>query len=330
MAEEPHDRLFKQTFQNPRNAEVELRAVLPPKLLEKIELASLRPAPELTIGKDLSVRHCDILYSATIGGAPGYVYLLLEHQSSVDRLMPFRILEYVVRVISRHLEESSKKERLPLPVVIPVVVHHSESGWIASTEVGELFSESLTGEPELQRFIPRLEFILDDISAATDEELKSRAMAESEKIVSLVLWAFRDARAAERVMASFRAWLGVFSEVSRSETGRDALIAVISYLMRAKAELSREQIETIVSEATPEAKDTFMTLAEQLEQQGLQKGLQQGMQQGMRQTLTNLVQLKFGGVSEEAVHRISEAGSDDLTLWVARVLTAEAEDEVFR
>jgi len=33
-------------------------------------------------------------------------------------------------------------------------------------------------------------------------------------------------------MASFRTWAEVMSEISRSETGGDALIALIGYLMR--------------------------------------------------------------------------------------------------
>lgn len=329
MADEPHDKLFKQTFSNPKNAAVELRAVLPSNLLRAIDLSTFQPEPELTVGRDLSVRHCDLLYKASIGGAPGYIYLLLEHQSSVDTLMPFRILEYVVRVISRHVESVPKKERLPLPAVIPVVVHHSDSGWTASTEVTTLFAKSLTDDPQLEQYLPRLRFFLDDISRARDEELKARARTEAEKIVPLVLWAFRDARTSEQIMASFRAWLTILGEVSRSETGRDALIAVISYLMRAKAELSREQIETIVSAAAPEAKETYMTLAEQLTREGMQQGIEKGVLHGMRQTLINQLQLKFGGVSEEVALRVTDATSDELNRWICLVLTAETVDEVF-
>jgi hypothetical protein len=240
--------------------------------------------------------------------------------------MPFRILEYVVRVISRHVDEATSRERLPLPVVIPVVVHHSATGWTAATEVAELFSPTLTQVPELRRFIPRLEFILDDLSSASDEALKARALAESEKIVPLVFWALRDARAAERIMASFRAWLHVLAEVGASESGRDALMAVISYLMRAQAELSREQLEIILAEATPVVRETYMTLSDQLEQQGMKKG----MQQGMRQALMNLIRLKFGTVSDEASQRITAASAPELDVWIARVLTAENESELFR
>src|SRR5690606_9389510 len=207
-----------------------------------------------------------------------------------------------------------------------VVVHHSESGWNASTEVSELFSGALVSDPTLQNLIPRLSFILDDISQATDAELLARAVVESERVVPLVLWALRDARAAERIMVSFRAWAEVMAEISRSETGRDALIAVIGYLTRAKAELSREQIETIVSEAAPEAKETYMTLAEQLHQEGRQ----QGRQETLIELLVRQLQFKFGELSDEAAHKVASASSSDLELWAERVLTAGSLDEVFQ
>ena len=221
MSESHHDELFKETFSNPKHAAVELRAVLPPELLKQIDLDALKLAPEQTIGKDLSVRHCDIVYVTNIAGMKGYIYLLLEHQSTVDRLMAFRILEYVVRLIARHLEMAGNK--LPLPPIIPIVVHHSEGGWTAATEVQDLFPEQLTSQPAIARYLPKLSFILDDLSQASDKELQARAVAEAEKVVPLVLWAFRDSRNKERLLASVVAWQGVLSQVYSSPTGKDAL-----------------------------------------------------------------------------------------------------------
>jgi flagellar biosynthesis/type III secretory pathway protein FliH len=107
-------------------------------------------------------------------------------------------------------------------------------------------------------------------------------------------------------------------------------MAVISYLVKAQAELSREQLEVILADATTVLRETYMTIAEQLEEQGIQKGMQQGMQQGMRQTLMNQIRLKFGTVSDEASQRITAASAPELDVWIARVLTADNESELFR
>lgn len=69
MPTSPHDKLFKETFGKPENAAVEMRAVLPPELLALIKLDSLTQVSGEKIGRDLSARHCDLLYQATIAGA---------------------------------------------------------------------------------------------------------------------------------------------------------------------------------------------------------------------------------------------------------------------
>ena len=52
------------------------------------------------------------------------MYVLFEHQSGVDAMMPLRLLKYVVRVLERQVREDGPV--LPLPLVVPVVLHHSE------------------------------------------------------------------------------------------------------------------------------------------------------------------------------------------------------------
>ncbi|MEO5726864.1 MAG: Rpn family recombination-promoting nuclease/putative transposase, partial [Byssovorax sp.] len=42
--------------------------------------------------------------------------VLFEHQSTVDALMPFRLLQYMVLIWERHLQVHSEDKRLP-PIV---------------------------------------------------------------------------------------------------------------------------------------------------------------------------------------------------------------------
>ena len=45
----------------------------------------------------------------------GYVHVLIEHQSSPDRHMAFRLMRYAVATMQRHLDSGHKR----LPLVIP-------------------------------------------------------------------------------------------------------------------------------------------------------------------------------------------------------------------
>ena len=52
----------------------------------------------------------------------GYVYLNLEHQSTAEELMPFRMHRYKVAIMQQHLNLGYKK----LPVVISMLFYHGK------------------------------------------------------------------------------------------------------------------------------------------------------------------------------------------------------------
>ena len=130
-----HDGLFKLAFSDPKHVAVELRAVLPPALLALLDLESLRLEPGSFVDDELTQSHSDLLLSVGLHGSDesarsGLVYVLFEHQSSVDPLMPLRLLEYVLKILRREIDrrKSVGLSPLPLPHVVPLVLHHSDSG----------------------------------------------------------------------------------------------------------------------------------------------------------------------------------------------------------
>ena len=85
----PHDALFKLAFSDVEHAAGELRSALPPALVACIDFATLTKEPGSFVDDTLSSSHADVLFSAQVGGRPALLYLLLEHQSTVDGLMAF-------------------------------------------------------------------------------------------------------------------------------------------------------------------------------------------------------------------------------------------------
>jgi hypothetical protein len=54
------------------------------------------------------------------------IYLLIEHQSSADRHMAFRLMRYAIAAMQRHLD----KGHTQLPLVIPLLFYHGQvSPW---------------------------------------------------------------------------------------------------------------------------------------------------------------------------------------------------------
>jgi predicted transposase/invertase (TIGR01784 family) len=101
----PHDALVRRVFSRTENAVGELRAVLPEALSARIDWASLRLVDGRFVDPELADRSTDLLFTADIAGYEAFVYLLLEHQSTVDGLMPLRLLRYLLRIWDRWLAD---------------------------------------------------------------------------------------------------------------------------------------------------------------------------------------------------------------------------------
>jgi hypothetical protein len=95
----------------------------------RIDWSALRPLPESFIGPELGELRADLVFSVTLDRRDAYLYVLLEHQSRSDRLMPLRILRYMIRIWDEHLR--AHPDAVLLPPIVPIVVHHSAKGWKA-------------------------------------------------------------------------------------------------------------------------------------------------------------------------------------------------------
>lgn len=88
---------------------------------------------------------------------------------------PFQLLVYAVRIWERFRRVHPEATRLP--ALVPVVVHHSETGWNSGTQLLDLFDLDEATRPHLVSLLPNLRFLLDDLATASSEELYSRTIS---------------------------------------------------------------------------------------------------------------------------------------------------------
>ncbi len=115
------------------------------------------------IDDELRASHSDILYSLQTQAGEGYIYLLIEHQSSADRHMAFRLMRYAIAAMQRHLDEGHTQ----LPLVIPLLFYHGRVSpwpypmcWLAGF-----------ADPDVARRIYGDDFPLIDITTTPDDEI---------------------------------------------------------------------------------------------------------------------------------------------------------------
>jgi predicted transposase YdaD len=83
----PHDALFRMTFSRVEHAAAEFRAVLPPAILARIDLATLVLESGSYVDGELASSESDLLFSVEVAGRRGLVYLLFEHDELTARAL---------------------------------------------------------------------------------------------------------------------------------------------------------------------------------------------------------------------------------------------------
>lgn len=115
----PHDAVFKTFLSRVETARDFIELHLPPSLIKICKLETLRLESGSFVEDDLRPYFSDILYSLETTSGHGYVHVLIEHQSSPDKHMSFRLMRYAIAAMQRHLEAGNDTLPLVIPVLLP-------------------------------------------------------------------------------------------------------------------------------------------------------------------------------------------------------------------
>jgi predicted transposase YdaD len=318
---QPHDALFKFVFGKPVHAASELRAVLPTLLTARLDLENLHPVNGSFVDEELTNRHCDVLMRTTFDGREAFVYVLIEHQSNPDPMMPLRMLRYVMRIWDRHLEEHPTAKRLPL--IVPLVVYQGSRRWSHPVELSELLDVQPDTGDLAGEFLPRFRFVLDDLTRLDKEALRARPVTTpvrlTVRLLRIVPTHVDDATAAidSDDIADFR-------DLHRYPDWRELMTVFLKYI-EAGSETPPPKLASLASQIGPEAEEVYMTTADMLRAEGRAEG----HAEGAARILVRLLTRRFGTIPDRARERIDTASLEQLGLWSERVLDAETLDEVF-
>ncbi|AKJ03262.1 Rpn family recombination-promoting nuclease/putative transposase [Archangium gephyra] len=317
----PHDLFARYTFGHPERAAAELRTVLPAHVVSEVDWTSLRREPGSVVDPELRETESDLLFTARLRtGQPLLLYVLLEHQSSVDRWMALRMLRYVVRQVERWRTEHPESSRLP--VIIPLVMYHGVDGaWTAPRRVEELFE--LPGE-QWRTLVPRFEYLLDDLTAEREEALRARSGPPLARLAWLVLRYGRTPELARKLPD----WTALFAQVHADAEGAEHLVVVIRYLLWVEGDAAvhtaaRRVLHSVLD--GQRAEELMGSWAEEMIERGVRKGLTLGRAEYILRILT----ARGVQVDEAARQRILTC-TDLATLdrWFDRSLNATSLSEV--
>ena len=116
----PHDHFFKVMMSDPRVAREFLETYVPSSFLSQMNLETLSVCKGSFVDAQLKKSETDILLHMQVNGGSAYVYVLTELQRKVDHDMPYRMMQYKMRILEQH-------RRIHHDRVLPVIYTARES-----------------------------------------------------------------------------------------------------------------------------------------------------------------------------------------------------------
>jgi predicted transposase/invertase (TIGR01784 family) len=260
---------------NERVARDFFTAHLPEEVRQLTDLKNLILQPRSHINDIRRESTVDILYKTTIDGQKAYLYLLLEHQSTPDKLMPFRLLKYTCNIMDQHLKDP---QNTLLPLVYPMVIYHAEHAYPYSTDIKDIVNAP---RGLVQQYFLK-PFHLIDLGQCKDEELRQHAWAGAMEFALKHIFA-RD----------FLPYLQNIAQLLREidqSGGREYISVMLQYVLE-RGDLKDKPafFELINQKISPEIGDEVMTLAERIRIEGKLEGIAEGELKGKAEVAQSLL-----------------------------------------
>ncbi|ETX05497.1 MAG: hypothetical protein ETSY2_22590 [Candidatus Entotheonella gemina] len=203
----PHDKLVRTVLGDPASATSFLQLHLPAPLTQHLNWSTLWLDNTTFIEDEMRDRAADCLYQIeqVSNQETVWIYLYVEHQSTVDSWMRFRLLKYCCRIWERQLGANPTPRQLQ--PIVPRVFYQGERRWTPSTEFADLFAESVRDWP----WVPHFAHELLDQSSLPVEAVQGEVKAQIMQLLMLAAY-----HPAEGWMERVAALWGRLAEVTSS------------------------------------------------------------------------------------------------------------------
>ena len=264
----PHDHFVRRVFSQPKAAAALFRFALPPGNEHEIHADLIKPIPNDKIGPEFEESRGDLLFRLHLPDEDAYALLMLEHQSSYDPWMAYRLLHYKMAAWGHARRESPQ---LRFPPILALVLYHGRRPWGGEQRYRELFSEAAL-KPQWRDTIPDFRYQLVDLARRSDEEIHSLA-DRGEADAGLSLLGLKWSREPD-LLNRLGLWLERPGQGSSPDEELRAWRELAVYLSYS-SDVAAEQLASVFRNAArKEHQDMGKTVAEQLMEQGEARALE--------------------------------------------------------
>ncbi len=315
-----HDRSAKWLLENTENLKG-LLEIIAGDIVEHLDFSQIEIKNTTFIPDDLRQQTSDLVYllpfreQENTGTAKTVlIYILVEHQSTVDPSMGLRLLSYMCQIWNTQRRAYMQGQVPPsdwrFQPIIPVIFYTGEQRWVRPPSL-----EILMDLPEaLARFLPRFDVLLLDVKREPNEMLLKSGHPFG-WLLTVLKAEDADSEVFVEALQRLRDHLEGLSEVERSAWQQVIYYLYLLIFHRRSAE-EQPVLADIVSETHPylglsdKEEQLMQSMAEHYLEQGIEQGIEQGEKRGTIESILALLDMRFETNAVEALRPALETIDD--------------------
>ncbi len=276
---------------------------------EKLDYSRAQRVDKEYVLPDFKKKESDILYKVPLVDKEKnekeiFLFVLIEHQSTVDHSIAFRLLFYLAHVwydIYKNMTPSEQRsESFSLPPVFPIVLYNGNEAWTVKNSLRDIVqSGEIFGD-----FLPSLKYHLIDISKQEELEKQANALAAvfllekenpnanlEETIKKAISWMKNEPN--YELWKTLMKWVARFLQDHRNPSNKD-ILDDLDFENK-----NKEEITTMIE-----------TLPQRLIDQGAKTGYEKGLAKGEVLGLIQGIGYTYPEISQQYEMKVREAQTE--------------------
>lgn len=271
-----HDKLIKNILQDTKEVAELINQFVEPR--EEVKKEDLVRYTNSYITKKYKAKEADLVYKLK----KQEVFFLIEHQSSIDYNMPYRMLNYILDIMREWSRNRKIGKNTNYPIVVPIVIYTGSQKW----KMPKNFKEKQIGNYVFERYKIDLEYNFIDIN-----KIAKQTLLEKDTMFGYSMM-IEKAKDCEELTQNLFRIIKNTNHKKHLEEIRDIIVYLLNNVLGRKAQQELlEEIERKVGEKG------MSELIERLRRENMEKQRKKGRSEGKseerKEIAENMLNLKL-------------------------------------
>ena len=290
-----HDKIFRTVLDRKSDA----IALINKALNTQLEVQDIEKYNSSFINKVFQNREADIVYKIKDRS----IFILIEHQTKVDYLMPYRILEYEVAIMQSAIDlDKIKNKESKIPLVISIVLYTGNKKWNAKKYL-----------EENQEKIEEIENGLGNYNLIDINELTEKELLEDNSFISKMML-IEKSKNTENIVEILEKIVKI-----TKEEDKDTLRRIISIILEEKIGITKAKELIEKMEGDEGNMLAVVDMIRRENQMYIEIGKKEGELKEKIKIVTNMLKEKFNietiqkitGINKEEIEKIAQNNNDN-------------------